>query len=184
MGSLGSAIAKCLKGFNPQIIYHDVRQISSDRLKELGLTWVERDELLSRSDFIVLAAPLLPQTTHMIDSRALALVKHGAVLINAARGSLVNEEAVAEALKNGALSAYAADVYELEDQIRSGRPLEIPPQLLNSDRTIFTPHIGSAIPAIRREIELFAANSIVQFFDGVRPPPGAVFQVGRNSAPC
>lgn len=184
MGSLGGAIARCLKGFDAQIVYHDVRQVSSDQLKEPNLTRVEFDELLSRSDFIVLAAPLLPQTTHIIDSRALTLIKHGAILINTARGSLVDEEAVAEALKSGVLSAYAADVFELEDQIRPSRPLKISPQLLDSDRTIFTPHIGSAIPTVRREIELFAANSIVQFFDGVRPPPGAVFQVGRTSAPC
>lgn len=177
MGSLGCAIARCLMGFGARLIYCDPRPVLDATERELGLVRVEPAELLSTSDFVLLAAPLSARTTHLIDRQALGRMKRGAILVNAARGSLVDESAVATALEQGALAAYAADVFELEDQMRPDRPSVIASSLIANRRTVFTPHVGSAVPSIRRKIETYAANSIVQFFQGVRPPPGAVNQL-------
>jgi len=174
MGSLGRAIALRLKGFEAKLVYYDTHHAPHDLEQELGLQGVACEELLRISDFILLAVPLTAQTTHLIDGAALELMKPTTVLINTARGSLVDEAAVAAALSAGKIAAYASDVFELEDQMRPDRPRSISSGLMAHPRTIFTPHVGSAIPVIRRQIEVFAANSIVRFLDGVRPPPGAV----------
>lgn len=174
MGSLGRAIARCLSGFGARLIYCDPRPAPTATERELGIARVDLAELLPISEFVLLAAPLSPRTTHLMDRQALGRMKQGAILINTARGSLVDESAVAAALEEGRLGAYAADVFELEDQMRPDRPKAIPSGLITSRSTVFTPHVGSAVPSIRREIERYAANSIVQFFQGMRPPPGAI----------
>lgn len=101
-------------------------------------------------------------------------MKHGSFLINAGRGSVVDEQAVATALKSGKLAGFAADVYEMEDQSRETRPLQIEPALLaNANQTVFTPHLGSAVDSVREQIELEAADNILAVLRG-EAPPGAV----------
>jgi phosphonate dehydrogenase len=101
-------------------------------------------------------------------------MKRGSFLINPGRGSLVDEDAVADALASGHLAGYAADVFEMEDWVRTGRPDAVSPRLLaDPDRTCLTPHIGSAVAHVRRAIEMSAARSIVQVLEG-RRPDGAV----------
>jgi phosphonate dehydrogenase len=105
-------------------------------------------------------------------------MKRGVYLINVSRGSVVDENAVADALESGHLAAYAADTFEMEDWARADRPREINPRLLRlTDRTLFTPHLGSAVANVRREIERAAATNIIAALDG-QPPPGAV------NSPC
>jgi len=174
MGALGRAIAERLAGFGVRGVYCDPRALDAAAERELRVARVSFDDLLSAGDFVILAVPLSPDTIHLIDSSALARIKRGAILVNAARGSLVDEAAVAAALEDGRLAAYAADVFEMEDWARPDRPRSISARLVESPKTVLTPHIGSAIPSVRREIEMQAANSIVQFLQGVRPPPGAV----------
>jgi phosphonate dehydrogenase len=97
-------------------------------------------------------------------------MKRGAYLINVSRGSVVDEEAVADALEGGHLAGYAADTFEMEDWARRDRPREISQRLLRlTDRTLFTPHLGSAVVTARREIERSAANNILQALRGERP---------------
>jgi phosphonate dehydrogenase len=170
MGAVGQAISARLKGFGCSIIYHDQRRLSEDCERRLGVALVAREELFARSDFLILALPLTSETSHCVDCDALAQMKPGAYLINPARGSLVNEAAVADALATNHLAGYAADVFEFEDWARSDRPQEINSRLETmTDRTVFTPHLGSAVATVRLAIEFQAARNVRDFFSGKMP---------------
>jgi phosphonate dehydrogenase len=98
-------------------------------------------------------------------------VKPGSYVVNVGRGSVVDENAVADALDRGHLAGYAADVFEMEDWARPDRPRTVDPRLLrHADRTLFTPHLGSAVEQVRLEIELAAARNIIHALNGERPP--------------
>jgi phosphonate dehydrogenase len=126
-------------------------------------------DLLRESDYILPMVPLTEASLHLIDAERLRVVKPGALLINACRGSVVDEQAVAEALLENKLGGYAADVFELEEWARPDRPDQVPEVLLAHPRTLFTPHLGSAVDRVRREIALQAAHNILQALAGERP---------------
>jgi phosphonate dehydrogenase len=148
--------------------------LPADREAELGVVRTELDqELLPRSDHVVLAVPLTPATHHLMGATRLARLKPGALLVNPARGSLVDEEAVANALVSGRLGGYAADTFECEDWARPDRPATIHANLLASDKTLFTPHLGSAVDEVRRRIAHAAADSVLAMVEG-RQPPGCL----------
>lgn len=171
MGAIGQAIARCLSGFRCSVLYHDARRLPADREAELGVTAVDLEhDLLPRSDYVVMALPLTPATHHLMDAARLARLKRGALLINPARGSLVDEAAVAGALASGQIGGYAADVFECEDWARPDRPATIHPTLLAADNTVFTPHLGSAVDDVRRRIAHAAADSVLAMVEGRRPP--------------
>ena len=114
--------------------------------------------------------PLDAGTLHVVDRALLARFKPGALLVNPARGSLVDEAAVADALDAGRLGGYAADVFEFEDWRRPDRPRSIEPRLLrDTRRTVFTTHLGSAVTLVRRAIELDAAANIREVLRGEKP---------------
>ena len=138
--------------------------------KAWGLTRTTQDELLAQSDFVVPMVPMTPQTIHLMNANTIGQMKHGSFLINACRGSVVDEQSVIEALASGQLAGYAADVFEMEEWTRADRPQRIPQALLdNTVQTFFTPHIGSAVDEVRLEITLKAARNIVQALQGKRP---------------
>lgn len=169
MGAVGRAVAARLSGFGARILYTDTTELAP----ELQARWeahpVDLHSLLERSDYIVPMVPMTADTLHLLDAQRLALVKPGALLVNACRGSIIDERAVAEALTKGRLGGYAADVFELEDWAREDRPREIPPTLLDHPRTVFTPHLGSAVDSVRRDIALEAAHNILEALAGKRP---------------
>jgi phosphonate dehydrogenase len=173
MGAVGRAVAARVKGFEARVLYYDPGP--DERLADVGnAERVELAVLLARSDFIVLVAPLTGDSLHLINRATLARLKPGCCLINTGRGSVVDEEAVAEALSAGHLAGYAADVFALEDWSRADRPRHIPQALLDQPaRTLFTPHLGSAVDVVRRDIALAAARSIGQALRG-EVPDGAV----------
>jgi len=174
MGAVGRAIAERLRAFRPALAYYDRRRLAAAEEAALDLRYRPFDELLATSDFVILALPLAGETTQMIGREALKRIKQGTYLINPARGSLVHEEAVADALECGRLAGYAADVFEMEDWARTGRPHTVSFRLQQyQDRTVLTPHLGAAVDAVRRDIAMAAANSIVDYFEG-RTPRGAV----------
>ncbi len=128
------------------------------------------DALLASSDFVLPLLPLTAETFHLLGRDALAQMKRGSYLINVSRGSVVDEEAVADAIESGHLAGYAADTFEMEDWARLDRPRHINPRLLRlADRTLFTPHLGSAVASARLQIELAAANNILQALAGEHP---------------
>ncbi|HZS55726.1 MAG TPA: NAD(P)-dependent oxidoreductase [Bryobacteraceae bacterium] len=169
MGAIGQALANRLKAFECQILYFDYEPC----FHVPDMTFASLDDVL-KSDFVVVALPLTARTQHLLNSRTLRSMKSSAYLINTARGSIVDEEAVADALINDRLAGYAADVFELEDWSRADRPKGISSRLLsNKSRTVLTPHLGSAERHARRTAELEIAHSILDCLDG-RMPRGAV----------
>lgn len=171
MGNLGRALAKRLSAFEMEILYTDPIADRSGEQKQACGTRVELVELLTRSDFVFLTAPLQPDTLHQFDSSTLARMKPGSFLVNVGRGSVVDEEAVAGALERTQLAGYAADVFETEDWARSDRPRSINAALVRlGSKTLFTPHLGSAVADVRRKIETRAAQNIAEALRGRRPP--------------
>ncbi len=173
-GQVGRAIAERLTGFGCRLLACD--QATTERPVEPVpyVTATDFDDLIAMSDYVVLALPLINETQHIIDAKVVAAMKPGARLINPARGSLVDEAAIADAIERKHLAGYAADVFECEDWAREDRPAHIDARLISpSAPTVLTPHIGSAVTLARREIELSAARSIIDVLTG-RVPDGAI----------
>lgn len=169
-GKVGQAIAERLAGFGCRIAAFDSSETPFPERFDGVVRRSHLKPLLAQSDFVVLALPLTTDTMHVIDASAIGAMKHGALLVNPARGSLVDEEAVANALAAGSLAGYAADVFECEDWARHDRPRSIDQRLRETAAcTVLTPHIGSAVMSFRRQIELSAAASIVDVLKGERP---------------
>ena len=168
-GAIGQALARRLAPFDCRIAACDSRAGLEKTVP--GVSMVPFEEGLAQADFAVLAIPLSPETVHVIDAGSLKKMKPTAFLINVARGSLVDEAAVAKALDAGLLAGYAADVFECEDWARPGHPASINPRLHGEGAaaTVFTPHIGSAVRPVRQEIELHAAKNIVAVLNGENP---------------
>jgi phosphonate dehydrogenase len=170
MGAVGQAIAKRLAGFDMKLVYCDHVALTDDKEHAWGVRRVSLDELLAASDFVVPMLPMAPQTLHLLNADSISKMRSGSYLINACRGSVVDELAVVEALRTGQLAGYAADVFEMEEWARADRPDSIPRALLDNTRqTFFTPHLGSAVSEVRIEIERQAAKNIMQALAGERP---------------
>lgn len=168
-GRIGQALARRLAAFDCRIIACDTAAGVGDEAFEF-LSMMPIDQGLAQADFVVLAMPLSSETIHIINRGSLRKMKRGAFLVNVARGSLVDEAAVAEAIDAGRLAGYAADVFECEDWANPGHPAAIHPRLsATGASTVLTPHIGSAVGTVRREIELHAAKNIIAVLDGERP---------------
>ncbi|MDR7151142.1 phosphonate dehydrogenase [Hydrogenophaga palleronii] len=164
LGAVGRAIVDRLIGFGcAQLLGVDPHG------EDERLTMVSLGEALSKSDYVILAVPLLDMTRHLINEAMLEGVRPGQVLVNIGRGSVVDEAAVAQALQDGRLGAYAADVYEMEDWLLADRPREIHPELLEHPATVLTPHIGSAVKKVRQAIEMRAAENLLQALEGCDP---------------
>jgi len=175
MGAVGQAVAKRVASFDMKVLYTDPLPLPMEKEKAWGLTRVSLEELLAASDFLVPMVPLTAETKYLINARAIAHMRPGSFLINACRGSVVDETAVAEAVASGHLAGYAADVFEMEDWARVDRPSGISGMLLKEERTFFTPHLGSAVDAIRYKIAFEAGENIVQALNGEQPK-GAINQ--------
>jgi phosphonate dehydrogenase len=170
MGAIGRAVAKRLAAFEMTIVYFDPKPIPEGET-DYGFSRAARlEELLGKSDFVLCAAPLTDDTRHLLDAEAIGRMKTGSYLVNIGRGSVLDEVAVAAALGDGHLAGYAADVFAFEDWARPDRPERIPAALLDCPgKTLFTPHLGSAVDEVRRNITLGAARNILQALNGERP---------------
>jgi len=183
MGKLGPAVAERLAAFGMKILYADPAAMPAGAEKSLAAARVELNELVARSDFVLLLLPLSRGTTHLFDAAMLARMKAGSFLVNVGRGSVVDEQAVANALKSEHLAGYAADVFEMEDWARPDRPKSVCADLLaHTEKTLFTPHLGSAVDENRLEIEMRAARNIAEALCG-RRPPDAVNEVRPSGSP-
>jgi phosphonate dehydrogenase len=171
MGKLGRALASRLAAFGMKILYTDPVPLPGAVETDLAAARMELADLLATSDFVFLLLPLTPETFHLFGAAMLARLKRGSFLINIGRGSTVDERAIARALASGQLAGYAADVFEMEDWVRANRPKAISRALLKQTaKTLFTPHLGSAVRDARVEIEMRAARNIAEAFSGRRPP--------------
>jgi glyoxylate/hydroxypyruvate/2-ketogluconate reductase len=164
MGRIGSAVARRASGFDMRVIYHNRRppQGADARLADdLQARWVERDELLRESDFLVLLVPYSAATHHLIGSSELALMKPTAVLVNVARGGVVDDAALVQALRAGRPGAAALDVMENEPRVH--------PDLLALENVVLTPHIASATGTSRRGMVRLAMQNLRDVMAGRRP---------------
>lgn len=164
MGRVGRAVAQRLSGFGCRIL-------GIDPAAEMpaGVTGENLRTALATSDFVILCAPLTPGSRHQIGTDALSGMKPGALLINIGRGSVVDESAVLAALESGSLGGYAADVFEMEDWALPDRPETIDERLRTHPRTLFTPHLGSAVTRVRQAIEMRAVDNIADVLEGRHP---------------
>jgi glyoxylate reductase len=161
VGRIGKAFAMKSRGFDMKVLYTD--EYSSKELEEsLGAKKVALDELLSQADFISIHVPLMPKTRHLIDERALGLMKRTAVLINTSRGPVVDEKALVRALGKGTIAAAGLDVYEDE-------PIAAP-GLSDLPNVVMTPHTASATTVSRNGMAAKAANNLIAMLEGKRPP--------------
>lgn len=181
MGKIGRALALRLRPFDTRILYADPQAMDSDDERTFAVRRVSMKELLTQSDYVLPLVHLKEDTLHLIGDDALSRIRPGGFLINVGRGSLVDERAVARALSSGHLAGYAADVFEMEDWARPDRPETIPAELLEHPRTLFTPHLGSAVKEVRLQIELAAARSVLQELEG-EVPEGAVNHLRRKAS--
>jgi lactate dehydrogenase-like 2-hydroxyacid dehydrogenase len=157
MGRIGLAVGRRARGFGMGLVYTSPRR--SERAEsELAARPLPLDELLRTADFVSLHCPLNPSTRHLIDAAALAKMKRTAVLINTARGPVVDEGALATALAERRIAAAALDVYEREPNVH--------PDLLRLENVVLAPHIGSASEATRTRMALRAAENVLAFLDG------------------
>lgn len=161
LGRIGRAVARRALGFNMRILYTS-RTRKEDAERELGARRVGLEELLRGSDFVSLHVPLTPQTHHLIGERELSLMKPAAVLVNTARGPVVDEAALADALAERRIFAAGLDVYEREPQIH--------PKLLELENAVLAPHIGSASIETRNRMAALAAENLLAVLSGRRPP--------------
>lgn len=162
LGRIGQSVARRAKGFSMRIIYHDAVPASAEVASELGAELVPLDQLLAESDFVSIHVPLTDATRHLIGERELELMKPTAILVNTARGPVVDESALASALHAGRIGGAGLDVFEREPQVH--------PDLLNLPQAVLAPHIGSASVATRTRMSMMAVENAVAALENRRPP--------------
>jgi gluconate 2-dehydrogenase len=163
MGRIGQAIARRAVGFGMDVIYHNRSPLPASVERECHARYVDKTTLLRDADFLVLALPLTADSRHAIGAAELAQMKPSAVLVNIARGGIVDDAALAAALANGGLAAAALDVFEGEPQVH--------PALLALDNVVLSPHIASASVEARRAMATLAVDNVLACF-GRGPHPG------------
>lgn len=157
LGRIGAAVARRLAGFGVTLLYHN--PAPSPLANALGATWAEFADLLARSDFVTLHCPYTPATHHLIDAAALARMKPSAILINTARGGVVDQPALVEALSSGRIAAAGLDVTT---------PEPLPPEhpLLTLPNAVILPHIGSASLPTRNRMAEMAVENLLAGLEG------------------
>ena len=167
MGAIGQAVARRARGFGMQIVYFNRNRVAPEIESSLGAEFVALDDLLTRSDFISLHAPLNEQSRHMFDSRAFSLMKPTSVLVNTGRGALIDEAELVHVLRERRIAAAGLDVYEFEPKITEG--------LLTLDNVVLAPHLGSASTLARGDMVRLCCENISEVLAGrpaVTPAPG------------
>lgn len=154
LGRIGSAVARRLSSFNVNLVYYKRnRNIEIERL--LGVKYVSFDELLRISDIISIHTPLTSETYHMISFREFALMKHGVYIVNTARGAIIDEKALYEALVSGKVAGAALDVFESE-------PLNPENPLTRMDNVILTPHLAASCEETLKRLAVAVAEKVIQ----------------------
>ena len=161
MGRIGQATARRALGFNMKVIYNSRTQRSAEEESALNMQYVSFDELLEQSDILSIHCPLLPETAGLFGEAEFKKMKNSAVLVNTSRGPVVNEEALARALKNGDIGFAGIDVFEKEPEIH--------PELLECENALLLPHIGSATLETRTEMACLAVENIIAVLNGNTP---------------
>ncbi len=161
MGRIGRAVALRAQGFSMETVYSDSQRLTAEEEKKYKASFLDLSELLSTSEVITIHASLTPQTFHLISKEKINLMKKDAILINAARGPIVDEKALAEALEKKRIWGAGLDVYEREPKVEE--------KLLSLENVVLLPHIGSATYETRLKMAMMAARNLIQGLQGQRP---------------
>lgn len=161
MGRIGQALAKRAKACGMEVLYYKRRQLDNEAETRIGAEYVSFEELLERSDFVSINAPYTKETYHLIGEKELQKMKSTAILINTARGPLVDEHALIKALKEGIIRGAGLDVFEFGDFPS--------PELLELDNVVLTPHIGTQTLQTRIEMAKAVSDNVIGFLEEDRP---------------
>ncbi|MBB6062295.1 glyoxylate reductase [Thermosipho japonicus] len=159
MGRIGKAVARRAMGFGMKIIYHNRKRAEDDY--KYNAKYVDLETLLKESDYISINAPLTKETYHLLNKERLSLLKKNAILVNTARGPIVDEKALYELLKDRKIAGAGFDVYENEPEITEG--------LEKLDNVVLLPHIGSATYETREKMSIMVAENIIDALEGKIP---------------
>ncbi len=162
MGRIGKGIAKRALGCGMNVIYHNRSRLPADQEKIYGATYVSKEELLRTADHVILVLPYTPENHHTIGAQELGMMKPTAILVNIARGGIVDDVALAQALQNGKIFAAGLDVFEGEPKVH--------PELLKCSNIVLAPHIASATEKTRRAMVDLAIENLRAALAGKRPP--------------
>jgi glyoxylate reductase len=162
MGDIGQALARRAKAFGMTIAYSNRKPVAPHIEQELGAAFMSLDELLSTSDVVSINCPYSQATHHLISATQLQLMKASAFLVNTARGPIVDEAALVDALRDGTIAGAGLDVFEQEPMVHPG--------LLELENAVLVPHLGSATVETRAAMARLAAHNAVNVLSGVEPP--------------
>jgi glyoxylate reductase len=161
MGDIGQAMARRAKAFGMTIAYSNRNRVSTEIEAELGATYLSMDELLATSDVVSVNCPYSSATHHLIDAVQLAKMKKSAYLVNTARGPIVHEAALVDALQSGVIAGAGLDVFEEEPKVHPG--------LLACENAVLIPHLGSATVETRTAMAMLAAKNTIAVLSGGAP---------------
>lgn len=162
MGNIGQAVASRARAFRMKVLYFSRTRLSLEKEQELGVRWCSLFSLLKEADFVSLHAPYTSKTHHLLGREQLKQMKKDAYLINTARGPLVDEQVLVQALREKWIAGAALDVYEKEPHVSDA--------LKQMENVVLAPHLGSATLETREAMANLAVQNLVQFFQGKRPP--------------
>ena len=161
-GRIGKLVARRSSGFDMKVLYYDVYRMQPEEEATYHMTYMPMEDVLEQSDFISVHTPYMPSTHHLISERELKMMKPTAILINTARGPIVDEKALARALQSKTIAAAGLDVFENEPAVE--------PELLSMENVVLLPHIASASLKTRTLMATMASDNIVAHYKGERPP--------------
>ncbi len=161
-GRIGQAIAKRARGFDMNILYHSRSRAAAEAERPFDARYVSKEALLREADIVLLILPYTPETHHYIGAKELSMMKRSAVLINMARGGIVDDAALIEALKKKTIWAAGLDVFENEPRLNPG--------FLALENAVLSPHIASASEPTRKAMAMTAAKNLVAALTGGAPP--------------
>ncbi len=161
-GRIGKIMAQRASGFEMKVIYFDVYRMSAEDEAKHHMEYLPMDEVLKQADFVSVHTPYMPSTHHLISTRELHLMKPTAILINTARGPIVDEKALVQALQNKNIAAVGLDVFENEPAVEA--------ELLKMENAVLLPHIASASLQTRTLMATMASDNLVAHYKGERPP--------------
>ncbi|MBI4935036.1 MAG: D-glycerate dehydrogenase [Actinobacteria bacterium] len=162
MGDIGQALARRARAFGMTIAYSNRKPVAPQVEAELGAEFMSMDELLATSDVLSINCPYSPATHHLISAPQFSMMKSSAFLVNTARGPIVDEAALVEALQSGRIAGAGLDVFEHEPAVHPG--------LLQCEQAVLVPHLGSATVETRSAMARLAAHNAVNVLAGVEPP--------------
>ncbi|MDK7754884.1 MAG: 2-hydroxyacid dehydrogenase family protein [Peptoniphilus harei] len=160
LGNIGKNLAKRARAFEMKVVYYS-RTRKEDFEKEFDIEYLDKDEVISSADFLSLHTAFVPDLRHMISKKELEMMKKSAILINASRGPIVDEDALADALIENVIAGAALDVYEFEPRVNN--------KLMDLDNVILAPHLGNATFEARLEMGENAKDNLIDFKSGKNP---------------